>query len=235
MIRTLYPRLRAYIRNQKFLDRFRSLPRWLSRNRKNITGAALIIGQAFAATTAIFIAFPLFDYIRTGGQRNTDKMKGRNITIERIIIPQKKKEKKKIQIKKIKPKPMQARQKQMAQRFRLNLSAQGAGGTGAAIANTGVIEYEAGQTDEDARPASLIRVSYPDAAKKKGIEGQVILRALINERGRVEKLVFKSGIQDYGLKEAAMRALYATRFTPAKLKSIPVRQWVEVPITFSLN
>ncbi len=78
------------------------------------------------------------------------------------------------------------------------------------------------------------RVKYPDMAKRNGIEGTVLVGALIGKDGRIEKIqVIES--ENEILNAAAVTAVKETTFTPAKQNGQPVRVWTRVPITFKLR
>jgi protein TonB len=84
--------------------------------------------------------------------------------------------------------------------------------------------------------AALSRnVRYPAIAREARIEGRVIVRALIDKKGRVVETVIKEGIPNTGLDEAAAEAIRRTRFRPAKQRDKPVAVWIEIPIRFGLQ
>ena len=71
-------------------------------------------------------------------------------------------------------------------------------------------------------------------AKRNGIEGTVLVGALIGKDGRIEKIqVIES--ENEILNAAAVTAVKETTFTPAKQNGQPVRVWTRVPITFKLR
>ena len=85
------------------------------------------------------------------------------------------------------------------------------------------------------RPITKIEslVVYPEEAKRLGIEGEVILAALIGTDGRVERVdVEQSG--GLLLDSSAKHALEQARFTPAIASGKPIRIWFTVPIKFKL-
>jgi len=79
------------------------------------------------------------------------------------------------------------------------------------------------------------RAKYPDIAREAGIEGMVIVRAFIDDKGIVREMKIQKGIPNTGLNEAAMKAIGSTRFKPAKQRDIPVGVWISIPITFKLT
>ncbi len=74
---------------------------------------------------------------------------------------------------------------------------------------------------------------YPDLAKKAGLEGKVIVKGLIDETGVVKKVVVLSG--DEMFKDAAVQALYATKFKPAINGNRAVKVWITYPFIFRLK
>jgi TonB family protein len=73
---------------------------------------------------------------------------------------------------------------------------------------------------------------YPEAAKKRGFRGTVIVMIVIDEAGRVEE-AWVSESDDPILDDAAIAAAYRFRFTPAKSKGVPVKATVSIPFRFS--
>ena len=87
----------------------------------------------------------------------------------------------------------------------------------------------------EAPPAVLKRVvpQYPAEAASDGLEGRVILKAMIDKKGEVAgaSIVSSSGYQL--LDAAALKALRLWRFSPATGKrGEPVQGFVQIPMTF---
>jgi TonB family protein len=78
------------------------------------------------------------------------------------------------------------------------------------------------------------RIKYPDSARRMRIEGLVVVGALIGKDGRIEKIQIVESAHEL-LNEAAMNAVRATKFTPAKENGKPIRVWARIPIRFSLR
>ena len=78
------------------------------------------------------------------------------------------------------------------------------------------------------------RVRYPDMARRNGIEGQVLVAALVGRDGSVEKTQVISSDNEI-LNSAALAAVRETVFTPAIQNQSPVRVWVRIPISFKLR
>lgn len=77
-------------------------------------------------------------------------------------------------------------------------------------------------------------IIYPEIAKRSGLEGKVILSALIDEDGKV--ILTHVEQADYEVfRQAAIDAVLKVRFRPGLLDKEPVRLWVTVPISFKLT
>ena len=86
-------------------------------------------------------------------------------------------------------------------------------------------------------PASnylLTRVvpKYPEEAKQKGIQGPVVMKALVGTDGSVQEVKVMSG--DAELVPAAVEAVQQWRFQPHLLKGNPVEFETQVTLNFSL-
>lgn len=77
-------------------------------------------------------------------------------------------------------------------------------------------------------------VKYPEIARKSGIEGTVIVRALINTNGKVIKTVIEQSDVKI-LEKPALTAVKKTKFQPAILNKALVKCWVTIPIKFRLK
>jgi TonB family protein len=73
---------------------------------------------------------------------------------------------------------------------------------------------------------------YPDWARENGIEGRVVLHALIGADGHVRRITVIRG--NPALSESAAEALRHWTFRPAKSSHQPVAVWIEVPFLFRL-
>jgi periplasmic protein TonB len=94
----------------------------------------------------------------------------------------------------------------------------------------GGVEVMPSYSDEDL----MRRVKYPEIARRNGIEGRVIVRALIGKDGKVEKTLIDEG-SNKALEEAAVAAVKETIFTSAKQNNAPVKVWIQIPVLFSLE
>ncbi len=79
------------------------------------------------------------------------------------------------------------------------------------------------------KPKRLIKANYPEQARSKGIEGEIILRLTIDEKGWVQDAVIVKGI-GHGLDELTLAAAKAFRFEPARIENQPVS--TIIPFTY---
>jgi TonB family protein len=78
------------------------------------------------------------------------------------------------------------------------------------------------------------RITYPEQAKREGVQGRVFVKAYINEQGAVDKVELLKGI-GAGCDSVAMNAIQETKFTPGKQRGEPVKVQVSIPIVFKLQ
>ena len=75
---------------------------------------------------------------------------------------------------------------------------------------------------------------YPPRCLRRGIEGTVRVKVLVGEDGRPQEVTIGKSSGDSALDEAAMEAVRAWRFEPARRNGVPVRAWAIIPIEFKL-
>ncbi|UCD83754.1 MAG: energy transducer TonB [Deltaproteobacteria bacterium] len=95
--------------------------------------------------------------------------------------------------------------------------------------------YEIGEVDEPPQIIDYTKPRYPKVAERNGLEGTVILRILINDRGVVlqARIVEIRGFQGFGT--AAVQAVRQWRFRPAMIKDNPVAVWCTQEIRFEIK
>lgn len=76
---------------------------------------------------------------------------------------------------------------------------------------------------------------YPREAKKKGYEGEVLLRVEVLSNGRVGEIEVKRSSGHEVLDRSAMTAVKQWKFIPARKGETPVPAWVHIPIAFQLR
>lgn len=77
--------------------------------------------------------------------------------------------------------------------------------------------------------------AYPFLARRRGTEGQVLVRAEVQADGSCSRVELKKTSGSELLDQAALEAVRKWRFVPAKKGSQAITAWVEVPITFKLE
>ena len=116
------------------------------------------------------------------------------------------------------------------------------GGTGYGTGGIGDGNGNGNGTASDVTNARRVGVSYayspkpeyPDSARKEGHEGTVVLRVLVDEKGRSKSLEVdrSSGFQT--LDKAALNTVRDWRFNAARHGNQHVEAWVKIPIVFRL-
>ena len=76
---------------------------------------------------------------------------------------------------------------------------------------------------------------YPYLARRRGQEGRVVLRVLVSETGVAKAVSIRRPSGYRLLDEAALKAIRAWRFVPARRAGIPVAGALDVPVSFRLN
>ncbi|MCE7960715.1 MAG: energy transducer TonB, partial [Acidobacteria bacterium ACB2] len=88
------------------------------------------------------------------------------------------------------------------------------------------------------RPPNAVRVVKPDPtmlARQRRISGTVLMRVLVSENGKAEKIeVLRDTDPKVGLADACERALRQWEWTPATKDGKRVKTWIAVPIPFRL-
>jgi TonB family protein len=99
------------------------------------------------------------------------------------------------------------------------------------------LEDEAVEVGPGMEPPKLltsIRTHYPAAAKDEGVGGTVVVRALIDRKGRVKKTEIVSS-PDKRLAKAAVNAMTMREYAPATRDGEPVAVWWKETFEFRLN
>ena len=74
---------------------------------------------------------------------------------------------------------------------------------------------------------------YPHWAREKGIDGTVLVQALVGRDGLVKDVRIMRSIP--ALDDYALAAVKQWRFKPARTKGEPVAVWVGIPVKFTLH
>jgi TonB family protein len=75
--------------------------------------------------------------------------------------------------------------------------------------------------------------AYPEVAKMSGVEGDVVMQALISKEGTVKRVHVTEG--DSRLRSAAEEAVYKWRYRPYVLHGRPVEVATTVTVNFNLD
>ncbi|MBW2591131.1 MAG: energy transducer TonB [Deltaproteobacteria bacterium] len=99
------------------------------------------------------------------------------------------------------------------------------------------VEMLGPQTILEARPIYRINPppSYPNIARKRGYQGNVVLEALIDKKGKVLDLRIFSSSGHRILDKTAIASVKKWLFEPGMRGSDKIEMWVRVPIRFKLN
>lgn len=90
---------------------------------------------------------------------------------------------------------------------------------------------------DDITPPRLLEIAspeYTDIAKKKHIEGEVVLSIVVNEKGEVKDVKVKKGL-GYGLDENAIAAVKVYTYKPAEKDDKPIAVRMDVSMQFYIH
>jgi len=77
-------------------------------------------------------------------------------------------------------------------------------------------------------------VIYPESARKNNIQGKVMVRALVDKKGKVLRTEIETSVNK-DLDQAAVKAIKKSKFAPAMKDNKPVKFWVTIPVMFKLK
>ena len=111
-----------------------------------------------------------------------------------------------------------------------------ASGTPAAVAGDGKpFGFPVGEVSGKPKVIQSVPVVYPAEARKKRMNGQVLVRFHLDENGRVSHLHVKSAEPPDIFNQNTLAAIRRWRFQPAVHNSKTVPVWVELPVEFELR
>lgn len=88
--------------------------------------------------------------------------------------------------------------------------------------------------ERQARVVRLVNPIFPEAARKAGLYGDVMVSVLINKKGKpVQAKVLKS--TNGAFNDAAIEAVMQSEYSARVLASGPVASWLTVPFSFKLK
>jgi len=94
--------------------------------------------------------------------------------------------------------------------------------------------FEVYEVDEPPQPIVQVQPEYPEVARKAGLEGRVIVAAVVDENGNVIQASIHSSTNSI-FNEAALEAAKKMKFKPARQKDIAVKVKVLIPFVFRLT
>lgn len=95
-----------------------------------------------------------------------------------------------------------------------------------------------GETRQASANAAYLRnpaPEYPEAARRRGEHGQVLLRVQVSREGRALQQMVQRSSGYERLDQSALRAVSRWRFVPALQNGQPTEAWVLIPINFTLE
>ena len=92
------------------------------------------------------------------------------------------------------------------------------------------------EVDIQPRPIKIVEPKYPELAKQMGLEGTVVVNALISENGDVLRAEILRGIKNGApLEQAALAAIRQWKFSPAVKNGVKVKVWKPIETRFRLR
>ncbi len=95
--------------------------------------------------------------------------------------------------------------------------------------------FSVGDLDGPMTVLNRIAPVYPLRAKRRGIEGWVRVKFLVNEAGAVSSLTILEAEPSGLFEQSVERSVSRWRFNPGTVGGIPVRTWVETTVRFELE
>jgi len=84
------------------------------------------------------------------------------------------------------------------------------------------------------KPVHIPKPKYPELARRAGIEGTTMVKALVDIDGSIREVKILKSSGNQMLDQAALVAAKSAKFTPAKQRDKYVRVWVSMPLKFKL-
>ena len=95
--------------------------------------------------------------------------------------------------------------------------------------------YDLGELDGPLTPLVRIPPVYPLLAKRRGIEGWVKIKFMVNKNGHVENISILDSDPEKIFDSAVLQCVSSWRFKPGTIEGIPVNAWAETVIKFELK
>ncbi len=94
--------------------------------------------------------------------------------------------------------------------------------------------YEFFKVEVKPKIIKQVQPEYPELARKAGIEGKVVISAVVDENGDVVKAEILSSTNSI-FNEPALKAAYKYKFSPAMMKDKKVKVKVLIPFNFTVQ
>ena len=95
--------------------------------------------------------------------------------------------------------------------------------------------YTSGNGVSPPQLVKQVRPEYPDAAKKDGRQGTVLVDCVVLPNGTIGQTQVTNSSKDIALDRAAVAAAKQYRFNPGMKDGVPVRVKVPIEFTFTLR
>jgi protein TonB len=96
-------------------------------------------------------------------------------------------------------------------------------------------EFGMDDVDEKPLPLQKIKPEYPYRARRRNIEGKVMVKFLVSVAGDVTKASVVEASPKGVFEQSVLEAIRKWRFKPGYYQGKPVPTWVTVPVNFNLN
>ena len=87
----------------------------------------------------------------------------------------------------------------------------------------------------DGYPALKARIAYPEFARTSKIDGNLLVKAYIDENGQVQSISKVKGNDEPGFKDAVQSVLLDTKWKPATFNGKAMPSYLEIAFRFRLS
>ena len=198
-------------------------------------GFIVKIAGAVAVSYGLFIILPVLHALFGNAvQQATNQLNTRRIVAQ--IVTKKKKKKKKLRrrIRKVNSAKARRNNSRFNLKFSPELGTMGGEGVAVEAHEAKAVIFNEGETDETPVPLRVTPIPYPDAARARGIGGNLVVEFIIGRNGRVESIrIIKS--PHSSISSAARSTVRTWRFKPGRNKGVPVRVRARKLIEFKIE
>ncbi|CAN2050551.1 periplasmic protein TonB [Candidatus Magnetomoraceae bacterium gMMP-1] len=97
------------------------------------------------------------------------------------------------------------------------------------------VEFGIGEVDESPKIIRKVEPLYPYNARRRNISGKVIVKFLVDKKGKIKKLSIIESDPKGIFEKSALTAVNKWHFSPGYYQGKPVLTWVVLPINFQLR